>query len=469
MSTERSLPTGLTKRGNVYYVRVRIPPAVSDQFNGQTHLRESLRTSDERAARALYPQAYARLKSLIETARRDSEGKLKGKGRLSEDEAVARAVREQLRNPETRDRAEELFDMTFEGMLGDIIGETIGPDGEPEPVYSGETEALRFRTMVRGTLTDWAEEAIEFKGKAWGLSYRSRIRKAARDFQAWYNQRRPSEPLDSYSRVSSRIAKGFLKERHDDGAITDATIKAHTRALGAVWKWALLTEQPDVEYNPWTEASEVLPSQRGAKQKKHRREPEDHEVLTLWNGPAPPEVAVLIRIGVLTGARLEEISRLQVGDIVNGEFVIRGGKTPAAARNIPIHPVLAPMIEALTQGKAPEEYLLSDLATVQERRGHGLSRKVTKYRKAMGVGENINGHRQADVVFHSLRKWAVTTAINAGCMIPHVQSVLGHAYGGSSTTADYLGKITKENRRAVVESLKLPEGCDPSFEHIIKS
>lgn len=459
MSTERSLPTGLTKRGNRYYVRVRIPPAVSDQFNGQTHLRESLRTSDEKAARALYPQAYARLKGQIEIARRDTDGVLTGKGRLSEDEPAALYYRKLLQESDDQETVEDMLDVQLTGLLGRVKAEIEGPDGEIIPVYEGEERASRFMELVKGTVTDWAEAAIKDRGADWDTSYCYRIRRAAKHFLGWYLKSHGASPLEHYSRVTQQIARDYVRDLEASKTLAVGTIRAYARALGAIWEWAIDTRQPGVSDNPFHRAVRVRRGQKDPVKRAARRDPTDAELATLWNGPASPKVAAVIRIGLLTGARMEEIGKLRVQDVEDDEIVIHSGKTRSAARRIPIHRALAPLVRKLTAGKPPEAFLIDGLAVVQGRRTHGLSQRFTEYRRSLGVGTNPNGTREADVVFHSLRHWFVTQAINSGCIKEHIQAVVGHAPDRGVTTGTYYRGPTKENRRAVVDAIRLPAGC----------
>jgi integrase len=446
-------------RGNVYWVRVRIPPAISDQFNGQTHLRESLRTSDEKAARVKYPDTFARLKRQIEIARRDSNGVLKGKGRKTEDEAAALYFKKLLQESPDPDLVEDMLDVHLEGLLGRVKAEVDGPDGKLTPVYEGEDRALRFLEGVRGSIPDWAEEAIQDRGLDWDTSYRYRIRRAARHFLEWYRQSSADSPLDAFNRVTPEIARDYIRDLEATKTLAVGTIRAYARGLGAIFEWAIDTRKPNVSGNPFLGAVRRRKGQSDPNQPKPRRDPTDAELATLWNGPASPKVAAVIRLGLLTGARLEEIGKLRVQDVEDDEIVIRSGKTRAAARRVPIHRALAPIVDSLTAGKTPEDFLIDGLRTVQGRRTHGLSQRFTEYRKSVGVGTNANGDRESDVVFHSLRHWFVTQAINSGCIKEHIQAVVGHAPDRGVTTGTYYRGPTKENRRAVVDAIRLPAGC----------
>ena len=69
----------------------------------------------------------------------------------------------------------------------------------------------------------------------------------------------------------------------------------------------------------------------------------------------------------LSGLRVEELARMKAGDLrLKGpiQFIaLRGTKTEAAAREVPIHPDALPIITRRAEGKAPDAYLLDELPT----------------------------------------------------------------------------------------------------------
>ena len=78
-----------------------------------------------------------------------------------------------------------------------------------------------------------------------------------------------------------------------------------------------------------------------------------------------------------------------------------------------------------------------------------------RHRRALGVQEG-NG-RRSSVNFHSLRRWFITTAINAG-QPPHMVSlVAGHSEGRKGMTLGrYWSGADDGALRAVVEAVRLP-------------
>ena len=82
----------------------------------------------------------------------------------------------------------------------------------------------------------------------------------------------------------------------------------------------------------------------------------------------------------------------------DGALVVREGKTQAAIRRIPIHPVIQPLIERLI-ATTGDSYLIPGLLTGgrDHRRGHYLGKRFTNMRRLLGLDS-------PQTVFHSFRK-----------------------------------------------------------------
>jgi integrase len=144
-----------------------------------------------------------------------------------------------------------------------------------------------------------------------------------------------------------------------------------------------------------------------------------------------------------------------VADCAGGVFVVRSGKTAAAARRVPIHSALSAMVEGRLKGKRTDAYLFHELRSGTFDRTDPLGKAFTRYRRNLGIQEGAG--RRSMVNFHSFRGWFVTTAINAGC-VPHMVSlVVGHSEGREGMTKGrYWAGADDEKLREVVEAVKLP-------------
>lgn len=175
------------------------------------------------------------------------------------------------------------------------------------------------------------------------------------------------------------------------------TVKDTLSHLRAFWGW--LAGRGIVEVNVFEGISHTLRgSTRG---KAARRRPwTDAELRQLLLGiPSNDPLWALCAIGAYTGMRREEICQLTRCDVTeDGGLIVREGKTAAAVRRLPIHPVLVPLIRSLME-TSTDGYLICGLLRGgrDHRRGHYLSKRFTKVRRKLGL-------RSSQTVFHCFRK-----------------------------------------------------------------
>jgi integrase len=99
----------------------------------------------------------------------------------------------------------------------------------------------------------------------------------------------------------------------------------------------------------------------------------------------------VLRLALATGMRLGEICEPEAADVERREdglwFNLGEGKTEAAERSVPVHPMVVPIVERrLAQG---DQYLIANLVRGgrDKRRGHHVSKAFGRFRKLAGVTE----------------------------------------------------------------------------------
>jgi integrase len=104
-----------------------------------------------------------------------------------------------------------------------------------------------------------------------------------------------------------------------------------------------------------------------------------------------------------TGARVEELAMLKEADLDfdDGVLHVRGTKTNAADRVVPIHPALMLLLSAL-DAQSKDEYVIEGLALDgRGERGKAIGKRFGRLKTAMG-------YTGRDKVFHSIRKTVAT-------------------------------------------------------------
>ena len=149
-------------------------------------------------------------------------------------------------------------------------------------------------------------------------------------------------------------------------------------------------------------------------------------------------------IGMYTGMRIEEICRLKRSDIEADCFLVREGKTQSAPRKIPVHSIILPMVESLTD-TTRDEYLVTGLKTYRDKRSHSIS-------KRFGTRRNQLGFDKRKYTFHSLRANFVTELDNLGIELSIIQSLIGHRQQGLVRSV-YSGGPKIEKLREVINKI----------------
>ena len=456
------VPTPIKRKGSrFYYIRMKVPQA-SREALGKTELWQSLETDDLAVAwgRAVVEAGWMRAQ--IEAARRNPDGTrrdVKGDPTVEQRKTEAWWVERRVPDPRRPGRyliPEELeteWSVTVDEVLGDPINRE-GEAAEPEYAPGREEAALQLVGKVTGAVVPVAEELDRYMAQE-GVraSYAARTKAASSALAEWLLANGHGDNIHA---VTGRIADQFV-----DGVAagrTTKTLNTYISALSAYWNW--MRRRHIVPMNPWAGLSRREVDRGGNAAKRPFT---DDEIKVLLSGPAKPTLRDMMLLAALTGMRQAEIGNLKVRDAEGGVFVVTKSKTTAGERSVPIHPDLTALVARRVEGKAADDYLLEELtapASRPERRGYKVAEWFTAYRRDLNLDARQEGRRQSDADFHSFRRWFATKAEQAG-QPPHtISAVLGHKEGrGGMTLGVYSAGPSLEQRRAVVEAVRLPPGC----------
>lgn len=438
MSDERK---HLLKRGRRWWVQVIVPKSLRPII-GKAHLRKSLSTEDLREASFRKHRVVGEFKAIIEKARR---GKLEAVSNGVT--GLAMALRQEL------ERAEHARDF----KLVDELAYQRADAAEAVQKEYGLTQAQAFHDVASGRATPLAQYHDDWLRQS---TYTERTKAdhkhALGQLSEWLVETNMVQSLEA---ITDKSASKFVTEYLVAKGANSKTANKLISGISTYWKW--LVQQGHVERNPWIGKSLPKPRAGSVDPDSLKRPLSDGEVRQLLNGPvSTQELRDAIGIAALSGLRIEEIFQLKVGDCENELFRIRVAKTRAGQREVPIHSMLTPLIIANTLGKPPDEFLLASAKATGwgNNRSMATSKRFASYRKRLGIHEVVAGKRQSRVDFHSLRRWFITKADEAGCRKEDVERVVGHKAQGESF-GRYSGGSTKQQLRAVVESVRLPDGC----------
>ena len=95
------------------------------------------------------------------------------------------------------------------------------------------------------------------------------------------------------------------------------------------------------------------------------------------------------------------------------------GKTEAAKRKIPIHPVIGPLVERFLD-YSKNDYLIKGIKSggYDNKRSWNFQKKLGRLRKKIGIPEGV--------VFHTLRNTFATSMENLNIPRNHISQLMGH-------------------------------------------
>ncbi len=365
-------------------------------------------------------------------------------------------------------------------------------------------EAMAWRGSPSEVLEARYEELVKSQGMATADAYVDIATGRATPItpamiEEWIAERqmKPRQVLDYRRAVRKLLAhlpsatvEGVDKRAAGDYRAALTRLGTHPRtaakdisALASLWKH--LESRGLASSNPWRGLGGV-PKTAATGQRSARKRPLTMgEVAALLASKplhgtkhASPKANMLkdaVTILALSGMRTEELARLKVSDLKDlssplPHIQLRGTKTAAAARLVPIHKDALPIVLRRAKGKAPSDYLLHELPTPPEgsamERGQPLTKAFGRLRKRLGIDEREPGARQANVDLHGLRRFAIASmrdALNAGATgfsMRTVAQVVGHDVGdlGLSMTSMYAGEEPLSAKAAAIGAIRLPTG-----------
>jgi integrase len=315
--------------------------------------------------------------------------------------------------------------------------------------------ATAVGTPITSLVEDWlAEKPMKPRQK---IDYRRAVTK----FEAWMTDNRMPAMVEYATRqiAGDYKTRAFVRRR-----VHWKTTNKDLSALMGFWKW--LEPRGIAKENIWK--GQLLPKQRAAAG-AGKRPYTDKEITALFAGSPSPVLRDAMMIAALSGMRIEELCSVRVGDIESDLIDLKGTKTVAAQRIVPIHSGIREIIARRTKDKTPADYLFHELPMPAKdsamERSQRVSKAFTNYRRRIGVDERAEGARQSNIDFHSFRRWFAQKArdaclqAGAGFSPWTLAEVIGHSKEDmplAMTMGRYPGDETLEAKRACVEAVKLP-------------
>nr|USU34268.1 tyrosine-type recombinase/integrase [Methylobacterium sp. OTU13CASTA1] len=296
------------------------------------------------------------------------------------------------------------------------------------PTHRAREAAAEFMAVAQGSATPLAAHHEAFM-KTLQIKPRSLTddTRAIKLLQDWCASTGVSPYIETFD---IKTAVRFMDEMPEFTGLGWAT---NTKYLGRLRRyWGYLTKRTHVASNPWVDCQLEKPT---GQHDEEERSFTEGEVQKLLMGTPDPGMMDVMLIAALTGARLDAVIDLRVGECVDGWFTFKPQKKEKASRDVPIHPVLRELVMARARGKAPEDDLFPDWpmpkaeGSMRERSAY-FSKRFTAYRRSIGVDDKVEGKRRSLVNFHSFRRWFITKMERVAVDGDLIAAIVGHKRSG---------------------------------------
>ena len=426
----------LEKRRQGWYAVLNVPVDVQLELD-RKRFRASLKTRDERVALRLAKPVIAHWQNQIARARNEAGA--------NDDIAIVREIfsktgdeaeswRRALLNAKDDEHRQSILEQIDEAAywLGTINVENIGDPPSRDP------KARKFYERATGRLVDFTAHLEEWLSTSNATAKtqdmdRSVINRFVSDFPMVQDVTRPD------------VRRWINKLISEDG-LAPKTVQRMLSGLRGYWRYLQSIGVAGEDHEPFSKLDVARQGKRTSP--GSARQPfEPDDVVQLLDAAikrGDDQLADLIRLGMWTGCRIEELCALKVEQVKDDHFSIGDAKTKAGWRDVPIHRELAQTMTRLIDDSA-DGYVLS-----------GLS--VNKYGdRSNAVGKRF-GRLKTDEdfgkqhVFHSIRKTVVTILENAGVPENVVADIVGHEKT-TMTYGLYSGGLSLAVKRDALDKL----------------
>lgn len=395
------MPAYLQKRRRRWYAVLEVPAALRPIIQKPRFV-QSLETDSPALAQRRVGPIIAAWQSKIAEARQHPDGYT-----MSAQEEAA-YFRRALRKAKTDTKREAILsqiDMTA-WDIGATNVENIGDNP------SGDPAARRFYATATGQLVNFTEHLEEWLAT-------SRATAKTQDMQRADVLRFAKKFLTVQDVTRPEVRRWITGLMNDDG-LTPKTVQRILSALRGYWRYLQSIGVAGEEHEPFSKL-DVSRQNKRTDPRSVRQPFAPADVVKLLNAAIADDddtLADLIRMGMWTGCRIEELCALKIGQVKQDHFAVSDAKTAAGWRDVPIHRSLAKTMARLIKG-SKDGFVLSGLtANKYGDRSNAIGKRFGRLKERLGFGGQF--------VFHSVRKTAVTILENAGVPENVVADIVGH-------------------------------------------
>jgi len=410
----------LQQRYRTWYVVVEVPKQLRAVV-GRARLTRSLKTQSlQEANRLKHPivTEFKRCLHIIANAPNQVEAKAMAKALTYRRDYLAASARD-VHDTTDPDRVETNSARGF-------VVEDIRDDWEALKRKGEHGLADRFMQIATAETTPLAELPEQWLGEIEGEiaeQTRSQHRTVLKAFLAWAGGHAATEE------ITRRKAGEYLSQRLLPSGKARKTIKRQISSLSSFWRW--LKSRGLAEDNPWRDQD--LGTKKGTQGRKGFVDAELEQLLSgTYTNRYHSILQDLIRLALVTGARLEELCALQRGDAESREdgwwITVREGKTEAAKRSIPVHSSGVGVLERRKDAGTP--YLFDDLEAggPDKKRSWYVSKAFRRYRERVGIVGRLRDFHALRVTFCEVMEGAEVPETTVALLVGHAREAMTYGH-----------------------------------------
>ena len=427
----------LWKRSNVYWVRVRVPDSVRDTV-GKSQLSKNLYTKDLVVANRIKHKVVIRMMETIEHAKRINDSTLLTKEeRIKQKALLIRDTSHPVLSHSER------IEMEVEGEYGSKTNMAFSHEDDFEVKHPKTHKiiktAIKIANPDKYPLSVLTKEFIALEKKRLKPAT---CRRKEKHIQEFIEYSKDAEIKEITKRLCSDYAHSILEIKNP----AHETLRNTILDISTLFSWA--EGRGYTDFNPFYRLKLPL----GRKKVQERIPWSDEDILRfLTSDFVNKNEFIATAIALYTGMRLDEICMLKNKDIFDDLFHIYEGKTEAARRVVPVHPVLNKII--VSNDSDDEEYILKGLVSggYDTKRSSNFQKRLGKTRKRLNLPKGV--------VFHSLRNTVINKLHNNMIPLYNVEQIVGHKQR-SVAFGVYSGGLAVQQLREIINGISYGNTID---------
>lgn len=422
----------IERRGNTWYATLHIPSDVR-HIIGKSKFFKSLKTTDKRVADTRAAPIVATWKAKIEGARGISDPFLEEALRLRSIVEIA-----------STDTEPGLFsERDLELETAQEIAEQISKDDADRKLFLDIATGKQH--LLNTFFDEWAAHLTQAP---------KTIDQMKKDVKLMVDHFKTVERIDKAAVIE--WVRELMAGTPERKPYTYSSLERIFKFSRSFWGYLQDIGKADLERQPFTLPNfakrTAVKTNASGKSTEGWIPFEASEVVALLDAATEKndnQLADLIRLGMYSGARIEEICSLKTDDCNEVSLKITDSKTEAGIREVPVHSMLVDVIKRLKEAST-DGYLISGLSfNKYNDRSNAIGKRFGRLKKSLGFPDKK--------VFHSIRKTLVTLLENAGISENLAADIVGHEKP-RITYGLYSGGATLAVKKEAIERIAYPLG-----------